>query len=114
MLVTILSISGLILVMIFDNQDMDNYIEIESQQKKNPSEYWTKERMQEAEPQLMPTESKSDNFKELVRDILPIMIILFIILMAVFNLINIRKINLLEQKLIEKSELLNGNNRRND
>jgi len=113
-LVTILSISGLILVVLFDNQDMNNYVETESQQKKNQSEYWTKERMQEAEPQLMPTESKSDNFKEFVRDILPISIILFIILTAVLNLINIRKINLLEKKLIDKSKLLNCNDRQNE
>ncbi|MBU5467103.1 hypothetical protein KQI49_09740 [Virgibacillus sp. MSJ-26] len=93
---------------------MDTYVETESQQKKNQSEYWTKERMQEAEPQLMPTESKSDNFKEFVRDILPISIILFIILTAVLNLINIRKINLLEKKLIEKSKLLNCNDRQNE
>ena len=97
-LVTVLIISSSILIMVFDYQDMGNSVEIKSQQEEQPSEYWTKERMEEAEPQPMPTVSEIDKLKELVRDTLPILIILFIILTAVLTLMNTRKIKLLEKQ----------------
>src|SRR5690625_3060107 len=86
-LVTVLIISSLIIIMISGYQDMDNYVEIESQQEEQPSEYWTNKRMEEAEPQPMPTLSKIDKLKEFVRDTLPILIISFIILTAIFALL---------------------------
>ncbi len=103
-LITVLIISSLILIMVFDYQDMDNYmdnyIETESQQAGKPSsEYWTKERMQEAEPQTFPTVNKKDKLKEFISDTLPIQIILFIILTVFLTLINMRKIKLLEKQI---------------
>ena len=84
--------------MIFDYQDMSDHVEIDSQQEEQSSEYWTKERMQEAEPLPMPTVSKTDELKELVTQTLPILIILFIIFTTVFTLMNMRKIKLLEKQ----------------
>jgi|SRR5690625_1407874 len=104
-LVTFLSISSIILVMLFDYEYVDNHAEAESQQGEQTSEYWTKERMEEAEPQPMPTVSKIDELKELVTGTLPILIILFIIFTTVFTLMIMRKIKLLE---IQNKDILNA------
>ena len=97
-LVTFLSISSILLVMIFDYEYVDSHVEAESQQGEQPSEYWTKERMEEAEPQPMPTVSKTDELKKFVTDTLPVLVILFIIFTAVFILMIMRKITLLEKQ----------------
>lgn len=103
-LVTALTISSLILIMISDYQNMDNTVtqyedQIESQQDGKPAnEYWTKERMQEAEPEPMPTVSILDILKELIIDGFPVLGILFIILTAFLTLTNVSKIKLIEKQ----------------
>lgn len=97
-LVTVLMISNLILIMVFEHRDMDNYVETESHQADNPSEYWTKERMEEAKPQPIPTIDKTELLKEIVYNSLPILIILFVILIVVLTLRNMRMTEQLERQ----------------
>lgn len=90
--------------MFVNHQDMDSYVEIESQQDESTNDYWTKKRMQEAEPQSMPTVSTLDKVKALVSNLLPIMIILWICLTTILIIGNKRKIRLLEQQLEDKMD----------
>jgi len=90
--------------MFIDHQEMDSYEEIESQQDESANDYWTRKRMQEAEPQSMPTVSTIDKVKALVSSMLPIMIILWICLTTILIIRNKKKIKLLEQQLVDKMD----------
>lgn len=103
-LVAVFTSVGLIIVMIVDEQEQNTSVEREAEQDESANEYWTKERMQEAEPQSMPTVSTIDKVKALVSNTLPILIILWICLTTILIIVNRRKIKLLEQQLAEKTD----------
>lgn len=103
-LVTVLTILSIIMVMICNQKDMDGYTEIESQEDMQSSDYWTKERMEDAELLPMPVVSKTEYLKEIVKNSLSILIMLFMIFTSVFILMNIKKIKTLEK---QNDELLN-------
>lgn len=85
--------------MMDNDQDGDHDSEVITQQAENQQqEYWTKERMQSAEPQSMPTMNRTETFKKLLIDNFPIWMMLFIICTFTLMFILLKKSSTLEKQ----------------